>query len=293
MGKNQKKPVKKVVTKPAKPAKFAVKPVKPGKPLSAKSNKPSKPLMKTLVKAVRKVIGKSAPSKPELKVAHPAKTQSAKTGKSTPPEPLKLKTHPAPKKETKKSKKAKKNKDQDIDLGDDLVGDDDMGAEEIPDLTEFEELEVEEIEELEVEESETEAAAASSKPSGDEEVILTDAEGRRYCRVRDCDQISVVEGYCRFHYLLLWKRIQVRRKILTDGKLQRYVEELTARYPDKFLEMIRKDLRTEKDFLASIAELEIDESAIDNEFEDEAQNFIDEVRGMTEGSGMSDDQDDF
>jgi hypothetical protein len=115
-----------------------------------------------------------------------------------------------------------------------------------------------------------------------EEVILTDAEGRRYCRVRDCDQLSSVDGYCRYHYLLFWKKIQIRKKILSEGKLERYVEELTARYPDKFLEMLRKDLRSEKEFLAAIQELEIDESAMESELEDETQTYIDEVRGMAE-----------
>ena len=39
----------------------------------------------------------------------------------------------------------------------------------------------------------------------DEEVYLTDSEGRRLCKVRDCDQVANVDEYCRFHYLLLWK----------------------------------------------------------------------------------------
>ena len=115
-----------------------------------------------------------------------------------------------------------------------------------------------------------------------EEIVITDAEGRRYCRVKDCDQISTVDGYCRYHYLLYWKKIQVRKKILTEGKLERYVEELTARYPDKFLDVLRKDLRSDKEFLAAIQELEIDESANESEFEDEAANYIEEVRGMAE-----------
>lgn len=114
----------------------------------------------------------------------------------------------------------------------------------------------------------------------EEEIVLLDAEGRRYCRVKDCDQSAMVEGYCRYHYLLFWKNIQVRKKILTEGKLERYIEELTARYPDKYLEMLKKDLRSEKEFLAAIQELEIDEAAVDGDFEDEAQNYLDEVRGM-------------
>ena len=116
----------------------------------------------------------------------------------------------------------------------------------------------------------------------DAEIVLTDAEGRRYCRVKDCDQLSSVDFYCRYHYLLYWKKIQVRKKILTEGKLERYVEELTARYPDKFLDVLRKDLRSDKEFLAAIQELEIDESAGENEFEEETQTYIDEVRGMSE-----------
>jgi hypothetical protein len=130
-------------------------------------------------------------------------------------------------------------------------------------------------------------------PQPEEEVILTDAEGRRYCRMKDCDQAATVDGgYCRFHYLLFWKNIQSRKKILSEGKLERYIEELTARYPDKYLELLRKDLRSEKDFMAAIQELEIDDSGVDNEFEDEAQSYLDEVRGVT-GESNSEREEDF
>ncbi len=153
----------------------------------------------------------------------------------------------------------------------------------------------EEVEILEPTAAEPVEAAAPVEEE-DTEVYLTDADGRRYCRVRDCDQSSAVDGYCRFHYLLLWKKIQVRKKILTEGKLERYIEDLTARYPDKYLEMLKKDLRNEKDFLAAIQELEIDESAGENEFEEEAQNYLDEVRGMSGdsvGSGGDSDRDEY
>lgn len=135
-----------------------------------------------------------------------------------------------------------------------------------------------------------EPAADAAADEAPEEIVLTDAEGRRYCRVKDCDQLAAVDTYCRYHYLLFWKKIQVRKKILTEGKLERYIEELTARYPDKFLDMLRKDLRSEKEFLAAIQELEIDESGVDNEFEDEAQTYIDEVRGDV-GSGAREEED--
>jgi len=119
--------------------------------------------------------------------------------------------------------------------------------------------------------------------------IPRDAQGRPYCKVKDCDQIAVVEGYCRYHYLLLWKKIQVRRKILSDGKLERYVEELTARYPDKYLEVIRKDLSSEKNFLAIISEYELNES-VDNDFDDEDTQELDEVRSGFSDGDFTDDE---
>ena len=91
--------------------------------------------------------------------------------------------------------------------------------------------------------------------------------------------------------MLFWKKIQVRKKILTEGKLERYIEELTARYPDKYLEMLKKDLRSEKDFMAAIQELEIDESAVDSEYEDEAQVYLEEVRGMSGDSPAREEED--
>jgi hypothetical protein len=124
-------------------------------------------------------------------------------------------------------------------------------------------------------------AAMTALP--EKEVVLTNADGMRYCKVADCDELATSDSYCRFHYLLNWKKIQLRKRILAGDKLDRYIEELTARYPDKFLEMIRKDLANEKDFLQAIQELEIDDSGDDVEFEDDARTYIDEVRGVTTG----------
>src|SRR5690606_16481447 len=133
-------------------------------------------------------------------------------------------------------------------------------------------------------------ALLGESDSGEEvEIALRDAEGRLYCKVRDCDELSLVDGYCRFHYLKLWKKIQLRRKILSDGKLEKYIEELTLRYPDKYIEMIREDLKSEKHFLAAIQELEIEDLNDDIGDGDDDQGLMDEVRGMqTAGDGDDD-----
>lgn len=240
---------------------------KPKKTAPVKAKKPAKPA----ASPKKAAASKTKPAAPAVKASE-SKAADKKGDK---------KVKAAVSKGADKAKKKAKGSEEE-----DFLPEASEGAEELPDLSEFEEEEV--IEEVDDTTSDDDDETLLAPPS-DEEVILTDAEGRRYCKVKDCDQISSVEGYCRFHYLLLWKKIQVRRKILIDGKLERYVEELTARYPDKFLEMIRRDLKTDKDFLSAIAELEIDESAIDNEFEDETQNFIDEVRGVTE-AGISEEE---
>ncbi len=123
------------------------------------------------------------------------------------------------------------------------------------------------------------------------DVLLTDAEGRVLCRFAGCDAPAVVESYCRYHYLLNWKKIQLRKKILAEGKLENYINELTARYPDKYLEMMKSDLKSEKDFLAAVQELEIDDP--DAAMSDsDAENYLEEVRGIR-GDNRGSSEDDY
>jgi hypothetical protein len=256
--KEKKKPVKKVVAKAA-PKKAAAKAVKKAaptkKPASKAAPAPKKavatkaPAAKASAKVIKAPPANKATGKGLLKAVGKAIATVAKKA---------IEKAPAPAKAAKPIPEAKMPKEPKI------------KAKAPP------------VEAVEIE-------APGEEELVDEEIVLTDAEGRRYCRVKDCDQLSAVDGYCRYHYLALWKKIQVRKKILSEGKLERYIEELTARYPDKFLEMLRKDLRSEKEFLAAIQELEIDENADNGEFEDEAQNYIDEVRGMEPTARDDDD----
>lgn len=237
-------------------------------------------------KAVTSAVAKKVVTQKQASPAKPSpiqKNNAKAQGKSS--EKQVLKPTKADAKLKSKSKKADKKSDDDLD--DDLIGDD-FGESEI---AEYEE-DLKAVEEDDDETSLEEGDEEDEDIKKDEEVYLTDSEGRRLCKVRDCDQIAQVDGYCRFHYLLLWKKIQIRKSILNDGKLEKYVEDLTSRYPDKFLEVIKKDLKTEKDFLSVIQEMELDENAIGElEGEDEVQSFADEIRGIGEAPSMDDDGD--
>ena len=63
------------------------------------------------------------------------------------------------------------------------------------------------------------------------------------------------------------------------------MEELVSRYPNKYLEVIKKDLSTEMGFIQSV-ELEIDDSSGDGSAGgvDEDRSFIEEVRGVSENN---------
>lgn len=122
-----------------------------------------------------------------------------------------------------------------------------------------------------------------------EEIILTNAEGKRYCRSTDCDETAVIDGYCRLHYIMYWKRNKNKIKILEGGKLDKYIEELTQRYPDKYLEILKKDLLSEKEFNTIITEMDQDDAGDDAESEEEDSRFVEEIRGGIP-TGSDDDE---
>lgn len=238
----------------------------------SKSKKPAKKPAKKKVPAKAKTAAKKA-VKPKAKIAAKSKVKAAKPAKAgKAPKAAKMKKVLAP---AKPPKAAKVKKAAPIPAK--LKGKGGNGGGKVKAAPKVE--------------AAPEVDAEPTEPEIQEEIILTDAEGRRYCRVKDCDQLATVDTYCRYHYLLYWKKIQVRKKILTEGKLERYIEELTARYPDKFLDMLRKDLKSEKEFIAAIQELEIDESQGDGDFEAEEETFIDEVRGMQEPTSAREEED--
>lgn len=266
--------------KPAKPAKVVKKDDKKAvkKPVVQAKAKPAKAVAAAPAKKVEpkkeKLVATSSKNNAKAKAAV-VETPAAKAQQKPTKADSKIKT---------KAKKTDKKAEDDIE--DDLIGDD-FGESEI---AEYEE----DLKAVEDDEDDTDIELSDDDDDDkkDEEVYLTDSEGRRLCKVRDCDQVATVDVYCRYHYLLLWKKIQIRKSILNDGKLEKYLEDLTSRYPDKFLEVIKKDLKTEKDFLSVIQEMELDENALNEiENEDEVQSFADEIRGIGEAPSMDDDGD--
>ena len=99
------------------------------------------------------------------------------------------------------------------------------------------------------------------------------------CREVACEGLATSAGYCRMHYIKNWKKIRRKAVILKEGKLNQYIEELVAKYPDKYIEAILQDLSNDKDFAKVIYDLDLDESEDDFETEgDDVEAVIDTVK---------------
>ena len=72
---------------------------------------------------------------------------------------------------------------------------------------------------------------------------------------------------------------------MDGGKLQKYIEEFTSKYSDKYVEVLRKDLKTEKDFLNAVHELELDENnSSQTNYGEEDKTYLEEIRGVSSDS---------
>jgi len=66
----------------------------------------------------------------------------------------------------------------------------------------------------------------------------------RICKEENCKNAATSGGYCRLHYLRNWKRLKQEEQKRAAKRLNRYIESVIKRHPDKYVEMIKKDLRS-------------------------------------------------
>lgn len=140
-------------------------------------------------------------------------------------------------------------------------------------------------------ESQTKKTTSASSSKGSASVssrgsYLETAEA--VCREVACEGLATSAGYCRLHYIKNWKKIKRKELILKEGKLNQYIEELVAKYPDKYIEAIRQDLAHDKDFAKVIYDLDLDESLDDFDGEGEgSDHIIDSIKRDFDDEGDS------
>ena len=119
------------------------------------------------------------------------------------------------------------------------------------------------------------AASAPKKSDLLTKRSLAEVLGETVCREVACEGLATSGGYCRLHYIKNWKKIKRKEVILREKKLNQYIEELVAKYPEKYIEAIRQDLASDKDFAKVIYDLDLDEAVDD--FDAEASESVDSL----------------
>lgn len=68
----------------------------------------------------------------------------------------------------------------------------------------------------------------------------------RICKEPDCNNAATTEEFCRLHYLKNRKRLKGEHLERSAKKLNKYIENVVRRNPDRYMEVIKKDLRSPK-----------------------------------------------
>jgi hypothetical protein len=107
---------------------------------------------------------------------------------------------------------------------------------------------------------------------------LREAANKKRCREPGCELEILLNGFCRMHYIKNWRKIKRKEAIIASGQLNNYVEELVSKYPDKYLDVIRQDLATEKEWSKVVVDLELDSADDDGSGEED-------LEGVAENTG--------
>lgn len=65
----------------------------------------------------------------------------------------------------------------------------------------------------------------------------------KICKEDGCHNAQTTGGYCRLHYLKHWKRIKAEASEKAAKKLNRYVEFMAKKNPERYIDDIKKELR--------------------------------------------------
>lgn len=124
------------------------------------------------------------------------------------------------------------------------------------------------------------ASTRASLKAGLDASIRTGVEAlnSNICREIACESVATAAGYCRLHYIKNWKKVKRKELILKEGKLNQYIEELVSKYPDKYIEAIKQDLASDKEFSKVIHDLDLEEGIDDYDMDDSMDNLIDSIR---------------
>lgn len=68
----------------------------------------------------------------------------------------------------------------------------------------------------------------------------------KICIEEGCKNAQTTKDYCRLHYLKNWKKIKLAEQKKAADKLNKYVEGIVKKFPEKYVDVIRREIRTDR-----------------------------------------------
>jgi hypothetical protein len=68
----------------------------------------------------------------------------------------------------------------------------------------------------------------------------------KLCTEEGCHNAQTTKDYCRLHYVKNWKLIKEKEQKRAADKLNKYVEGIVKKNPDRYVDAIRRDLKNDK-----------------------------------------------
>ncbi len=100
------------------------------------------------------------------------------------------------------------------------------------------------------------------------------------CKEHNCHNAVTSSGYCRLHFLKNWKRLKREEQLRSMKKLNRYIEHMMKRHPERYVEAIKTDLRDPRFERTVNEQFGFEEDSEDGLFNE--PTFDEEVRELVE-----------
>ena len=72
------------------------------------------------------------------------------------------------------------------------------------------------------------------------------AQKIKICTKSGCRNVQTTKDYCRLHYLSNWKKIKDQEQKKAADRLNKYVEGICKKFPEKYVDVIRRDIRSDR-----------------------------------------------
>lgn len=76
----------------------------------------------------------------------------------------------------------------------------------------------------------------------------------KICIQEGCHNTQTTEKYCRLHYLKNWKKIRQDNQKRAAERLNKYVEGIVKKHPEKYVDVIRREIKDEKGEISGFLE---------------------------------------